>query len=308
MKKLEKKEEFIVESNGIGETLKNNGMADIKKEVHDENKPYSINLRPEIPIEKKCLSKSALRDGFKKECENCRELIPVLVMPRHLKSCKVYSEFLKKSLHGYECTLCSNILRDRGNMHRHLKKTHGIIDDSEKKLEKKEEFRNRSTGNGEILKNNEMPVLEKKISEEVNEPVHEEKKPNSNNIKEVLNDVSLQYWRNIETKEMLVIKNEVVEESNELIRDKSEKKIEQKQEFVDASEKSLKEKEKVKEIGETLKSNEMVVINEKVSEEANDSVHVKNEHQSSNGDYSSEDKNDMKSNFSRYLRKGFKQR
>ena len=124
------------------------------------------------------------------------------------------------------------------------------------------------------------------------ELVHEGKKPNSNNIKEVLNDVSLQHWRNIETNEMPVLENKVLEESTELIHNTSEKNIEKKQGFVDTSEKSLEEKE----IGETLKSNEMVVINKKVSEEANDSVHVKNNHQSCNSDCRSEDKNDMKSN------------
>ena len=64
-----------------------------------------------------------------------------------------------------------------------------------------------------------MPVLEKKLSEEVDKSVHEGKKTNSINIKEVLNEVSLQYWRNIETNEMPVIKNEVLEESNEMIHD-----------------------------------------------------------------------------------------
>ena len=137
-----------------------------------ENEVLEKNLeKKQECIEKRDLENSKYYNrSLKTECENCRDLISFRAMSIHLKCCKVYSEFLKKSLDGYVCTLCSYVHKYRKNMYQHLRKDHGNVNVLEKILEKKDEFKGKNTGIDEILKNNEIPELKNEVSEEANEP------------------------------------------------------------------------------------------------------------------------------------------
>ena len=78
----------------------------------------------------------------------------------------VYAEYLKKSSHGYECSLCSTVQKNRRDLYQHLKRKHGILDNSEKSQESKEKLNDISLQYLRTIETNEMTVLEKEHSME----------------------------------------------------------------------------------------------------------------------------------------------
>ena len=100
--------------------LNSNEMTEVSEEVND-----SVHVKIEHNM------KSDLEEKEGKNIKRSEHQCPLcdLNSPQitnHMKLCKVYSEFLKKTLNRFACTLCSNVFKQRKNMYQHLKKKNGL--------------------------------------------------------------------------------------------------------------------------------------------------------------------------------------
>ena len=60
------------------------------------------------------------------KCPYCEESINGSNLSRHKNNCKYFYKFTRKTLTGYECTICSSKLSNRSILHAHLEEIHKI--------------------------------------------------------------------------------------------------------------------------------------------------------------------------------------
>merc|ERR1712062_370756 len=70
------------------------------------------------------LNSSDLENKLEEKCEKCHEMINIYAKVQHSRSCDLYYKFMKKTLDGYECLLCSKRTILRFNMYHHIKVKH----------------------------------------------------------------------------------------------------------------------------------------------------------------------------------------
>ena len=99
---------------------------------------------------------------LKKSCEICHEMYRNSMLPVHLKSCRIYFKFLKKTSKGYGCQLCKSETAKRGAMCHHIKVKHAI-----KISEKNKENFSKNTDVNEYEVNVDMPISDVNINDKI---------------------------------------------------------------------------------------------------------------------------------------------
>ena len=130
------------------------------------------------------------------ECKGCQKSLQPLEYSSHLKSCKVFSRFIKKTSTGFQCQVCLKIGIKKWEMLNHFTTMHGSLHKAailsndkgyKEYLKKKLEMKKLSNNDGEIVKLSMEKVLEKPIEEQSSSDKTNEKQPEtSNEIVELL--------------------------------------------------------------------------------------------------------------------------
>ena len=78
-------------------------------------------------------------DMKKEQCEYCKAMVQVTILPKHVSTCKIYAEFYEKSSNGYyQCKLCLiGRSKKRLEIYVHIKDLHYEALKSKKRQEKK---------------------------------------------------------------------------------------------------------------------------------------------------------------------------
>ena len=86
-------------------------------------------------------TKHKIRKNLKtmgKKCELCNDVFNDMMFSNHLKSCKLYSEFIEKSSNGFKCKQCSfktDSIHARQMIYLHIRKKHQNLTKSDKNIE-----------------------------------------------------------------------------------------------------------------------------------------------------------------------------
>ena len=130
------------------------------------------------------------------ECKGCHKSIQTSQYPTHLKSCKVFTRFIRKTSTGFQCQVCLKKGIKKWEMLNHFTTTHGSLHKAailsndkgyKEYLKKKLEMKKLSNNDGEIVELSMVKVTEKPIEEQSSSDKTNEKQPEtSNEIVELL--------------------------------------------------------------------------------------------------------------------------
>ena len=95
--------------------------------VHKKEKNISENLGDQKDKELLMNSAKCNNEGQKggfKNCIYCSTSLHPSNYEKHIKSCKIYHKFMKKTNYGFQCLVCKNEISLRNRMYAHIKKEH----------------------------------------------------------------------------------------------------------------------------------------------------------------------------------------
>ena len=79
-----------------------------------------------VHLEEKHKIKKPIDDIMTRKCKFCQEKINLNTISKHENSCKTFYQFMKKTLDGYKCNICSSVHSKRSSLHKHLEEKHKI--------------------------------------------------------------------------------------------------------------------------------------------------------------------------------------
>ena len=129
----------------------------------------------------------------KVQCEYCREVYSIRGYENHIETCKVYCKYLIKISRGFQCSICSTVIRkNRMVFYNHMKIKHADI--SEESIVVKEVFQNENNAKKDsdkkeaIVTNNlsRIEVIEKLASMKINFDLNNSLKDLQNLLRENL--------------------------------------------------------------------------------------------------------------------------
>ena len=139
------------------------------------------------------------------ECKGCHKSIQPSEYPSHLKSCKVFCRFIKKTSTGFQCQVCLKIDIKKWAMLNHFNTMHGSLHKAailsndkgyKEYLKKKLELKKLSINDGEIVELSMKRVMEKPIEDQSSFDKTNEKQPvTSNEIEELLMEKPIEIWK-----------------------------------------------------------------------------------------------------------------
>ena len=79
-----------------------------------------------VHLEEKHKIKKPIDDIMTRKCKFCQDKINLNTISKHENSCKTFYQFMKKTLDGYKCNICSSVHSKRSSLHKHLEEKHKI--------------------------------------------------------------------------------------------------------------------------------------------------------------------------------------